>query len=210
MDLKRLSLHFALAAVFSFAVTGPANAVLVEIVTDPPFNVDTIVPGHTSYTFRINLEAGDTAVTAFDASFTSATMHHELTGATIWQDLNGSIPGPRTAADDSQFEFPSSEWLVLEDNEDDSPGLLEAVAARAAGEPALTADFNLAHIVIPTSAIGFYDITLLVDGVNEPFSGNFGAVPEASQVIAGGTLTLGVLGMYLVRRRWKRAVPASC
>jgi hypothetical protein len=208
---------------------------MVQISATPRPNVPDGVPGdplepgefnYLSFTFRIILAAGEsvtainleenppgTIIPMFAAPNNDMFQLHPNGDDTTFNDENVNIPGAfpgLTGADDSQYNFSENDF-VFGVPVADTNGDLSAVMV--APDDPLNADFDLAHVVIPDTSFGNYNIVLTVEGGPSPgvqtLSGIFTAVPEASQVLAGSVLTMGVLGVYIVRRRLsKRAVTA--
>jgi hypothetical protein len=209
MIAKRLLWARVLGAVALTSVAlRPASAVLIVINSAPAPSV----ANHTTYTFVVDLdELLLENVVTFSATFNASVMNQINVGTTVWEDNNNMSFNPD---DDSQFEFLESEWeLAFADTE--STMHLTATASNGNDGPALTADFELAHIVLPNNVSGTWQIT--VEG--SPSSGNpdqiilpapgqfgtFGAIPEASQVLLGAVISVAAVGMHLVRRFFKRA-----
>jgi hypothetical protein len=197
---------------WGFAVPPVANAVLVTITSTNPATGN--LPNHISFTFILTPEMGE-SITSFDATFiSSSTMNQINPGAsmaeTVWEDFNDFFPMGFTAADDSQFEFHTDEWAEtpnsLSNEEESSPGLLEAVASG----PVIpwTSTMNLAHVVVPNDATVDWIITTVVNNNPMTETTQFGSVPEASQLVVGVVATVSVSGIYLFRRFSKRRTAA--
>jgi hypothetical protein len=210
MEVRRLTLTCAFAALSTVALQGVASAALVEITNAPAPHV----AGHTSFKFKLNLDPGENVVNIIGEFRAPGNNMHQVHRPgdlpTFTNDFEGSFPGSFTNEDDSQFDFSIFDWgSSLQDMDTTS----ELIAFYADPVDSDADPFPIAHIVIPTISAGTFDITVnYEDPLTNPqdrFIGVF-AIPEVSQVLAGSALGVGIFGAYVVRRHVskRRAVAA--
>jgi hypothetical protein len=232
MDLRRVAALCATGVLCIAGGPKTSNAVFVDVSAPddrPAVSMATMIP-HVAYTFTINVEMMETVI-GVDATFTAINndmfqIHPDVDmngtpETTTFSNLNASFPVGFSGDDDSQFEvIPAVTWDFAIPTVDPlaippSPDTSRFLGAGLADDPNTgfpgpkTTNFDLAHVVIPATSGGFYSITVVLEGGDPdgiPFTGTFGMVPipESSQVIAGTVLTLGVLGVYIVKRRFSK------
>jgi hypothetical protein len=204
---KLLLRHFVTTVALTTLWANVAEAVLVTHSAGTPAPN---LPGYTSYTFTVNLSAGE-SLTSFDAFFLADEMSqvNPMGQFTVWEDNNDDFPvGSLTPADDSQFEFMTSEWgFIISQQEGTGPPpplqgrLVGSASTGLMPGLAKTTTFDLAHVVVKnTSPTLTWIVNTQVNNVLNPASGVI-SVPEASQVLIGILASIGAIGVCAITRR---------
>lgn len=211
MIMAKRQLILLLGCTVSALVGGSAaHAVLVTVAT--PVALTISGNPYLSYSFAVDPQSS--AIIAFDVEFTSALMnqvHPMVTDKTVFQNDNIALSlTSAQIAEDSQLDilWGAGIWTgaLPSPTVDTSTSLIAGIGGPISSP--VTTMFGLAHVVLPATGTGDWEFTYFtsLSGSGTTLSGQFGAVPEASQVIAGAVLTTGLLGIYIARRLLKRSV----
>lgn len=159
--MKRISVFF-LSAVFAIVSSAKAETTITAV------GVDT--PGLAGYkTWTVSANSTDGLVNGIDVTFDGAINQVELTGlSTIFNDFNALIPtlAPgKTADQDSQFMFKSSDILHLQTQESTSllKGALTNLRTKNTGGESGPWSLPFAQLVIPNAASGTVNFNAQLD-----------------------------------------------
>jgi hypothetical protein len=188
-----------------------ADAVLVVNVSSytPPG-----LPGFTGFTFEVVPADLAVPILGVEGHFNSPMgMNHVNLGSHIDNSNNGSLTSDQVLQD-SQFDIdlsPAAGGGVIHFLNETNM-LLEGGTSELA-TPVPPGPFPVAHVVIPSNAVGGYAIAITYEDSDgflqeEVGTGMFSAIPEASQVMIGFFATIAISIIYLTRRLFVRK--ATC